>query len=618
MTDELLPYYNRELDYLRSAAADFARRHERVAARLGLGASESVDPHVERLLQGVAFLNARMRRKLDDDFPEFAESLLNVIYPHYIRPIPSMGVVEFQLDPSQADVAAGYEIPLGTTLESEAEPDSGVRCTYRTGYPVTLWPCAVETVEMRRRPFHAPQTAAANMAEAVLRIRLRSLSKTMPFSKMDLRSLRFYLNSGPATNVYRLYELLFTKTLQICVAASSDAAEYAVLSRSDLQPVGFARSEGLLPWDHRSFLGYRLLSEYFAFPQKFLFVDLYGIERHVAACEDSLEIFFFLDAADENLQRHVSAETFRLGATPIINLYAKKMEPFLLHQRQTEYLLEPDARNVAAHEVYSVDSVESTSPGGEVIPLQPFYSYKHTTQHESARMFWQAVWRSSARASTATRSDQGRDVYMSFLDLDLNPNQPADWTVRVEATCLNRDLPSRLPTSFGSLGFDLPGGRGSIQSVSCLAAPTPTLRPSLGQGMIWRLVSHLALNHVSLTGGEAGADALREILLLYDFRRSASTRSAIKGVRQVHSRRVTRRIGQQMGGFGRGVQIRLQLDETKFADAGAYLFASVLDRFFALYTNINSFTETVVQCEQRVDQEEPWTWLMRTGEQILL
>jgi type VI secretion system protein ImpG len=620
VTKDLLPYYNEELTFLRSMAADFARRHERVASRLWLEAGESVDPHVERLLQGVAFLNARVRHKLDDDFPELAQAMLGVIYPHYLRPIPSMGIIELQLHPTNVDFPGGYAVPAGTIVETEPEPESGIRCRYRTGYPVTLWPLEVDACELRRRPFQAPRRPAADKAESMLRIRLRAISKAMPIRGLELGTLRFYLHAGPATNVYRLYELLFTKTLEICLAAGDGAEDAAALGPGALRGVGFLRSEGLLPWDDRSFLGYRLLSEYFAFPQKFLFVDLelHAARKVLAACTQSLDIYFFLDTADENLQRHVSSATCRLGATPIINLFDKKAEPFTLDQRRSEYLVEPDARHVAAHEIYSIDRVEVTAPDGEVTPYQPFYSFKHGSRRELARTFWHALWRPSARASTPTREDRGRDVYLSFLDLDLNPASPANGTVRVMTTCLNRDLPSRFPTTLGRLGFDLPEGRGAVGSVLGLSPPTATLRPALGHGMIWRLISHLTLNHLSLTGGEEGAAALREILLLYDFRGSAATRSAIHGIQSVQSHRVTRRIGLHLGGFGRGIQIRLMLDEAKYSDGGAYLMAALLDRFLALYANINSFTETQIQCEQRVNQEEPWTWPMRSGEQILL
>ncbi len=616
MTDGLLPYYNAELAFLRLMADDFSRSHQQVAVRLGLKSGVSSDPHIERLLQGVAFLNARMRRKLDDDFPELAEAMLGVIYPHYVRPIPSMGIVELSSHPT--DAPQGYDVPMGTELVTSPEPESGKRCTYRTCYPVRLWPLKVEVGELRKRPFQAPQTSVANIAESVLRIRLATLSPAIPISKLRLRSVRFYLHAGPGANVYRLFELLFTKTLQICVARAHDAPQFHVLQPGDLQEVGFAQSEGLLPWDRRSFLGYRLLAEYFAFPQKFLFfdLDLNRLGNALESFQDALEIYFFLDTADENLQRHVTANTFRLGATPIINLFTKKCQPFVLDQHRTEYLIEPAARSVASHEIYAIDSVQATSPDSKTVrTYQPFYSFKHATRPDEASEFWHATWRPSSRASTASRVDRGRDVYMSFLDLQLNPAQAADWTIRVHATCTNRDLPSHLPTG---TGIDLSGGRGSVKTVSFLHPPTATLRLNYGKGAIWRFISHLSLNHLSLTGGEDGAAALREILLLYDYRGSLATRSAIDGIRSIHSRRVTRRLGLAMGGFGRGVQVRIMLDESKFSDEGAYLFATVLDRFLALYANINSFTETIVQCEQRVDQEEPWKWKMRAGQQVLL
>jgi type VI secretion system protein ImpG len=619
VNDELLGYYNCELAYLRSMGAEFARRHGKIAARLELGPTESRDPHVERLLQGVAFLNARIQRKLDDDFPEISESLLGVIYPHYIRPTPSLAIVQFHLSAGARDLSAGHSIDRGTYLDTEPELNSGARCRFRTAAPVHLWPCSVRQASFQHRPFAAPPIPGAERAQAVLRLQLRSLAKGLRFSQFPHSSLRFYLHAGQTANVGRLYELLFTRSVGVAIAASeSDGSARMLRADKVLQPVGFSHDERLLPWDARSFLGYRLLAEYFALPQRFLFFDLTGLEAALARIEENLEIYVFFDRQDSELQRSVSASTLRLGCTPVVNLFPERMEPQILTQTQTEYPVAPPARGHAAPEIYAIDRVEASLPNGERTEYQPFYGFKHAADRSSQRTFWHARRRPPSPASKGLPADQRRDLCLSFVDLDFTPTAPAEATLHVQATCFDGDRPSRLPSSAGRPRLELAEGGEVVGQVECLVHPTRSVRPDRGYGAMWRLISHLALNHLSLTEGEEGAHALREILRLYDAGHNGDSHRDIDGIRSVTSRPVIRRLGRRGAGFGQGVQVELELDETQYVSGNAYLFASVLDRFLGLYAAVNSFSELVAQCQQRRGQEKPWKWPLRSGEQNLL
>jgi type VI secretion system protein ImpG len=614
MPDDLLPYYERELSFLRQLGAEYADKYPKIAGRLLLEAGKCEDPHVERLIQAFAFLAARIQRKIDDEFPEICESLLNVLYPHYLNPLPSMSLVQFVLDPEQGKLTSGYRIARGTMLYSQ--PVDGAACRFRTCYPVTLWPLEVASAR-----FDAPdRLAPSSKAARVIRLELRCVGGTA-FSELDIDQLRFCLH-GESALVYRLYELLFNHTLQVQLRPLSGAGgvKPIILSPQCLQPVGFGPDEAILPYSPRSFMGYRLLQEYFAFAEKFLFVDL-GELRRAAQAEfrEGVEVLIYLDQVPR-VEQALSAENFRLGCTPIVNLFELIAEPIRLTHTESEYRVIPDVRRPNATEVYSVDEVLCTDPDlHEPMRFEPFYSFRHATERERQRAFWYTTRRPSAR-----KGDAGTEVYLSLVDLDFRPAVPAVETLTTRVTCTNRDLPARLP--FGGEAarsealqqrgdFELEGAA-PLSRIRCLKKPTETVRPPQRRGVQWRLISHLSLNHLSIGDGDRGA-ALREILKLYDFSDSAILRQQIEGITNVASRRVIRRAASgPASGFCRGIEVTVEFDEEKYVGSGAFLFSSVLDRFLALYASLNSFTQLVAVTQQREGPLKRWP--PRAGEQILL
>jgi type VI secretion system protein ImpG len=613
MNDDLLPYYNRELTFIRRLGAEFAEAHPKIAGRLRLGPDVAEDPHVERLIEAFAYLNARTRLKLDDDFPELTDALLGVLYPHYQAPVPSMAVVQFTLDHGQADLVAGYTIPRETALETD--PIDGEPCRFHTCYPTSLWPIELTAASLTGRPLTAPATRHTALSSAVLRLQLQCYGKEMTFSKLSIDSLRFFLR-GQSQHVFALYELIFNNTLGVALASSPNDRDPILLGPQCIRPVGFERDEGMLPWPSRSFLGYRILSEYFAFPQKFLFFDITGLDRRILQkAGNRLELYLYLNRTSVDLEQNVTESTFQLGCTPIINLYKQRAEPVILNHTQTEYRVTPDARRPLANEVYSIDRVTATSPDNEQIEYRPFYSFKHSADRRAQKAFWHAVRRPAERCGGEV--DPGTEVYLSLVDLGFKTSVPNDWTLDVETTCLNRDLPRRLPWQQGASGLHLTKGA-PISRVECVTGrPTATRRPALKRGAAWRLVSHLSLNHLSLADHEEGADALREILKLYDFADSAETQAMIEGILSVRSRRVVGRVpGGVQSGFCRGIEVTLHFDEDRFAGSGLFLFACVLERFLGLYCSVNSFSKLVATTNKR--EGELRKWPPRAAETVLL
>lgn len=604
MADDLLSYYNRELAYLRKQGGEFAEQHPKVAGRLRMSADVVEDPHVSRLLEGVAFLNARIRRKLDDEFPELTDGLLGHLYPHYLAPIPSMAVVQLRPSP---DLTETRVVPRGEALLSE--PVMGERCGFRTTQAVEVAPLEVDAAALSGRPLVGP--LAPKGCVGVLRLTVRTTNKDAKFDKSAPDRLRFFLK-GPPSEALQLYELLLNNAGAVALAENRDDAAPLVLSADAIQPVGFSPDEAMIPHSPRSAPGYRLLSEYFAFPEKFLFFDVCGVAPKLRALKGrSLDIFIYVTRSALELELGAGKESFALGCTPVINLFEHRAEPISVTGHTTEYQIIPDSRRPAALEIYSVDKVTVSSPQGAVREVRPIYGLTHAGSVRKDTWFWHAAQREGHFGETA------KDTFISLVDLDTDPAQAADWVASVETTCSNRDLAGRLPFGGGHPHMRLAREAAGIGAITCLTAPTTPLRMSHRRENIWRLVSHLLLNHLSLVDGAFGPEALREILHLYDMRGAPETRAMIDSLIGVEARRSTARApNREMGVLCRGLDVTLQFDEQPTSGAGVFLLAAVLERFLAHYVSINTFSRLTAKVKGRAGVLR--TWPPRAGDLTLL
>jgi len=621
MSAELLPYYNRELAYFRRASAEFARAHPKIAARLRIGEESTEDPHVERLIEAVAFLTARIRQKIDDDFPELTDALIGVLYPHFLAPIPSMSIIELQPSAAQAPPPSGYEIPRETQIETEAI--RGEPCRFRTCYDVTLWPMTIHSAAFSAMPTAAPQTPRSRQAEAVVRISAAALGDETVLGDLTATSLRFFLK-GMSQHVMPLYQLLCNHAMEVAIADGPNDPQPLVLPGNCIRPVGFDADQAAIPADPRCADGYRLLTEYFAFPQKFQFLDITGIEpAALAHLTNRLEIYIYLDEPSLDLEQNVTTDTFRLGCTPMVNLFRQRAEPISTTHATYEYRVAGDARRPEATEVYAVHQVTAVSPDERELTLSPFYSTDHLagqfSEQSAASPQSGAYYLATRRSSDAGEDavDHGTEIWLSLVDLTREPIDTENWYLDIETTCLNRDLPNRLPFGGDQPRLFLTEGEGPVHKVVCLTAPTPTRRPARGQGALWRLISHLSLNHRSIVGGREGAAALREILRIYDLANTAQSRSALEGIVSVDSRRVTGRVpGRHTGAFCRGVEVTITFDPDRYDEGGVFLLASVLDCFLGNACSVNSFTRLIARLQGK--DEILHRWPDRTGERVLL
>jgi type VI secretion system protein ImpG len=618
MDPRLLSYYNRELQYIRESGQEFAKEFPKVAGRLGIETLECTDPYVERLLESFAFLTARVQLKIDAEFPRFTQHLLNMVYPHYLAPTPSMAVVEMQPSLSEGALADGFKVPRGSVLKSLTGRGEQTACEFRTAHETTLWPLEVVGAEYTSFLGDLGNLRLPVKTKAALRLRLRA-SAGLNFNQLALDTLPLYLRGGDEVAM-RIHELLLAHTVALVVRpAGQGGSAGTVITDDPVRPMGFADDEALLPYGPRSFQGYRLLAEYFALPSRFLFAQLIGLGPAVRQCPSpELEIVIILDAQDPRLEKAVGPAQFALFCTPAINLFPKRTDRIHLTEAEYEYHVVPDRTRPMDYEIYQpTEVIGFGTSADEKQEFFPFYALhdrisasemsSYYTVHREPRML-----SNKQRAMGARSSYVGSEVFLALVDATEAPVRPQLKQLAVMAMCTNRDLPLHIPVGQRNTDFVLESGA-PVESIRCVAGPT-TPRPSHAHGdPSWRLISHLALNYLSLTddtnGG--GASALRELLTLYGDANDPIVHKQIDGVREVASQSVTRRLPiSGPAAFGRGLEVTLTLDEAAFEGMGIFLLGSVLERFFAKYVSINSFSETVLRSIQR---KEIVRWPARLG-----
>ncbi|WP_439134729.1 type VI secretion system baseplate subunit TssF [Pseudomaricurvus sp.] len=610
MSDKLLAHYEKELAFIHQSAGEFAKQHPSAAANLQLSDNTVDDPLVARLLSGVAYLNARTQQKLADDFPEMTDALLETLYPHYLRPIPSMNIVQFS---PEEDLDGIVEVERHTQMETEAF--QGQTCRFQTCYPVEIAPVYVDSASLLPRPFIAPGSNDIAGAGAVLKLSLKTLSPEISFADIDLKQLRFFLSGAPQ-HAHPLYDLLLTKTLRV-VVANSESDPHPVFLESDIiQQVGFEDEDGLLPYPDHSFSGYRLLTEYFAFPEKFQFLDIKELDSAITdSYKDTLNLYFYLQDSNTELEHQISAKIFSLGCTPCINLFQQSADPIPLTQTQYEYTIIPDARRSDAIEIYSVDSVGATDQEGSYTPYRPFYGIQHGQNADDQSAFW--FGRRKSVIEGEHRNEYASEIDLSLVDLNFNPHKASNKTLDLKLTCTNRNLPKKLPNTNGQPLFHIVDGDAPAERISSIVAPTATLRPPQRERGYWRLISHLNLNHLSLSNGQSSCDALKEILRLYDFRDSSATRNMIESIQKLQTKPITAPIQiEDTVAMCRGTEVHLELDSIMLSGTSPLLFASVLERFFGLYCSINSFTRLVTTLSGKDGELKRWP--PRAGDKALL
>jgi type VI secretion system protein ImpG len=588
---DLLPHYEQELSLLRQRAAEFAARFPGLASHLQIDHGASGDPHTERLIQATALLTARVNKSLEDGYSRFTESFLETLFPHYLRPFPSCAIVQARLP---AEATSGPRIPRGTELH--AAPIGGVKCRFRTCYDIQQLPVRLTQARFNPSP-NVPHSIRLPAGSGTsLAIDVEESDQQAGFTSLVGSTLRVYLD-GEASVVAVARDILQERVAMACI--ETGPGEWKRLPSVPLAAVGLADDEVLVPFSSRSHPAYRLLTEYFTFPEKFNFVDidLANILPHVP--EECRRFTLHLLLADVRADSHeagllstLSANNFLMGCSPVVNLFRQTAVPILVTHERADYPLLSDAEHAWAYDIHTVDAVQmlrQDEQGPSLTEFRPFYSLRHGEGKDKRGHYY--VMR---RDDTY---DAGHEHRITFVDADFDPVRGEQATVSAELTCTNRDLPSRI--AYGQPEGDLspPIGWAPGSTIKFVRRPTAPRRFAATPALQWRLLSHLTLNFHSLV--QEGLEGFREMLSLYDLVRTPATRRQIESIVGLAHRPTTAWIRNARGAsLVHGIEVRITVIEDGFVGSGLVLFARVIERFLGLYVQINSFTELVVLSNQ--------------------
>lgn len=627
MDPRLLRLYNDELTHLREVGGEFAREFPKIAGRLGMEGTEVADPYVERLLEGFAFLSARVQLKLDAEHPRLISHLLESIYPNFLAPVPSMMVARFSVDITDPNLGKGYPVPRNSVLQSGLVRGQDTRCEFRTAHDVMLWP--IELVQAQYFT-HAPDLPMNRLPGAAgyrggLRLRIRT-GGGIPLRQLRMDRLQLYI-SAPDDVAFRLHELVLGASVgSFVTGAGVDGLSAAAQWRdgTSIAPVGFEADQALLPDTHRSFSGCRLIQEAAAMPRRFLFFDIQDLADRLARIDgQEADLVVFFSRPDAGLEAMVDAGSLALHCTPAINLFPKRLDRIQLGPGSWEYHVVPDRTRPMDFEVHSLQSVIGYGAGqvGQQT-FRPLYATYHEPSGEGSGYY---TARREPRLLSSKQKEQGprtgyigEEVFLSLVDPRHAPYREDIRQLSVSALVSNRDLPTLLPHN-GSAG---PGAwrldaAGPVLRVDAVHGPTrPVTRQPVGEAG-WSLVGLLTMQQLPFadeTPSQAAA-TLRRLLALYGPPGDPSWQRLVDGVRHVTVKSVVRRL--PFSGplsHGCGAEIDLELDELAFQGHSAFLFGSVLEYYFARYAAINSFTQLRLRSMQRGELRR---WPVRLGGELM-
>jgi type VI secretion system protein ImpG len=608
MDPRLLDLYEQELRYFRESSGEFANAYPKIAARLTIDGQEVADPYVERLIEATAFLSARVALKLDAEYPRFTGHLLDIVYPHFLAPTPAMTVLAFEPDLQDDKLATGPTVPRGSGMRARLAAGQNTHCEFRTAAALRLWPIEVTRAQYFR---YAPDLPLALHPRAReirggLRIGLRATAGLI-FSQIAMETLALHFG-GASDIAWQLYECALGDPLGALVLPAGKPEAVRTLPGSALQPMGFEDDEALLPQTTVGFSGFRLMQEYFAFPERFQFAHVTGLAPLLAQMPASeIEVVLLFSRGDAALEKLVSADNVQLHCVPAINLFPKRLDRVAVNESVSEFHLIPDRTRPMDFEIHSITDVighgtptpGAASEGVREQRFLPFYAAFHDARHahpayytttREPRLFSQRQHKEGARSSHI-----GSELYLQLVDAQQAPFADNLRQLTVSALCSNRDLPLLLPLGREN-DFECVDSH-PVRRVRTVRGPSRPVSPVIAKGLGWRVLDHLALNHLSLADStpSKGAAALREMLTLYAAHADASRLTQVQGLLSVRTRPLTRRL--PLTGpiaFGRGLEVRLEVDRNAFHGHSAFLFGAVLARFLARHVEVNHFVETVL------------------------
>ena len=612
MDTRILKKYEEELAYMREMGEEFSESYPKIAARLGMDGVEISDPYVERMMEGFAFMAARVQLELDLQYPVLTQHLLEIVYPHYLAPTPSMFIAKLQPDPTQGSMEEGFVIKRGTTLRAPLREGDNTACQFRTAHDVTLWPIEIEEAEYLsgRGEVLAAGVGENREVKAAIRLRLKSTSE-LGLAKLGLDELTLFM-TGSGWEPWKLFEHIANDGVQVAGRSVDPRNDWTYVNRwNTISATGSDPEQALLPFPGQSFDGYRLLQEYYALPNRYFFTKVGGLQPILKQVKDGdpVDIFILLKQSVGSLSAAIEPSAFELFATPAVNLFEKRCDRVHISGRDVDYHVIPDRTAPLDFEVYGIKSVKGiSSEGQDDVDFEPFYSADdYTAAGENYSAYYSLRRRMHQRSERqrlkGTRTSYlGADVFINLVDQLQAPYGGDIEQLAIKATCTNRDLPMLLTIGKYETDFELPDGG----PVSTITALTPITRPRASLAVegdsAWRLISHLSLNYLSISETDRGdpAAAIRELLGVYGPLGDKSLAKQLEGITKVWTVPIVRRMADEVLSTAvRGLEVNVEFDESFYEGTGVYVLGVVLQKFFAKYVSVNSFTETVIHSPDR-------------------
>ncbi|MCP4178916.1 MAG: type VI secretion system baseplate subunit TssF [bacterium] len=606
MKKDFIEFYNNELYYLREMAELFAEENPQIASNLGIEGFTCSDPYVERLLEGFAFLAARVHYQLDSDFSKFTHSLINNIYPDYHMPFPSASVVKFNPDYMNEDIINGITIPRNTILNSLYRSKTGTTCTFSTSYDVTLWPITLERAcysvgsAFTEYSFNNNETS-----KAFLSLKLKSVLR-QKFSDLATDELDFYLCSGSMKVLMRLYEQLFTDTISIIIQfTSSENKKYRIQLgdvKNQLLPLGFDNDQSLLPYSLRTFQGYRLLREYFVYPKKFLFFRLAKLQDAFKQIDsDEVEIFFVFNRDIPLLETSISKKNISLYSTPVINFFPKRLDRFSVNDKKTDILLNAEKTKQNDFEIISIENIEGYNPqNSKTVVFKPFYQTSEYDSFENKKHLYYDIRRKLVTSKNNFK--KGTDTFISLVDIHSLYSTNIVAEIGISALCSNRWVPLEIPITPNTKTDFTMNEEYPVTGIKLIERPSKPEYSNLKRPSEWVIINHLKVNYKYLMDGDnnKNLEILKTLLKLYGQYDKLKTRKQIDGITLCNVVNKTVKIESIYGiSFGSGLLLTLGFDEKSYNDSGFYILGDIIRRLFNSTTPINSVLETKLQSNER-------------------
>ncbi|MCL1078174.1 type VI secretion system baseplate subunit TssF [Parashewanella spongiae] len=574
MSDSLLSYFEQELRFIQKEGALFAAKHPNAASGLGLSKDGIDDPQIARLIESVALLNGKLQHRLDGSFPEFTESLVRILFPHYLRAIPSYSMLDFVIDDS---ASANHVIPAQTEFDVKGKDDT--KAILRTTEDVTLYPIKMASANVYFAPFIFAKPKKAEQAKALLEIKFETVDEGMSIAELDIDSLKLHLK-GETNSALKLYDVLSQSVSEIAVF---DDEQAILLGRQVMSPVGFDEKDTVLPSQAASFGGFVLLTEFFMFAERFngFKFDLKNALSEVKG--NTFKLQLFLDELSVDLARSLSIDNFSLFCTPVVDLHRTTTDPVVIDFFKKQYPIVLDSTQIEGIELFSVDTVLDVTDE-KVVTVPKIYGEKYHSSETGLR--WQL--------NQEMHENGQLESSLQVADLEHVSARGQTRTWSIQATATHGNKASQLPISSQIKCRDSLTIPAKMQ---LLKRPSLPFRNEDISQSVWALLCHLHFNYHSILGSKHPRRTLKNVLYLYNHNKSSQNSAYIESVVNIEQEQVVAPI--RVSGkscFAYGTKITVTLD-TSDVNGGVALFSRMLDRFFSYFAGFNSFTQVDIRIE---------------------